>query len=163
MKPEFPTALAYETSLAAAAWQVFADRSVRATLPRVLVETPVPPAFARTHWKGNGLPGFSPACSIFFLQIVVSRWLLVVSCSRRLQANDRRPTTNDRRPTTDDLVASRQIRPRHHRPADLCHGSLQLQVCVLQNWERRRALWRPAVFRLSADGACAGGFGDHKS
>jgi len=33
----------------------FAGEGARATLfPRVRVETPPPPGFARSHWKGNG-------------------------------------------------------------------------------------------------------------
>jgi GTP 3',8-cyclase len=51
---EFPTAVAFGHTLVAAAREVFyAGEGARATLPRVQVETPAPPGFARSHWKGN--------------------------------------------------------------------------------------------------------------
>jgi hypothetical protein len=56
MKGEFPTASACGITLAAAARErVSQGEGARVTLfPRVRVETPVPPGFARSHWKGNG-------------------------------------------------------------------------------------------------------------
>ena len=79
---EFPTAPAFGYTLAVAARDVLSLRSLLAVLrlkaliakvdkdsakfakktnPRVQVETPVPPGFARSHWKGNSRRDF-PAC-----------------------------------------------------------------------------------------------------
>ena len=46
---------------AVSAWEN-ADEHVRGKLPRVLVETPAPPALCRRIGKETSLPGYSPAC-----------------------------------------------------------------------------------------------------
>jgi len=54
----------------AAAAKENADEGVRVTLPRVSVETPVPPALSKAHWKGNG-PADCLAC---FSLPAISTW-----------------------------------------------------------------------------------------
>ena len=56
IKVEFPTGMAFGDTLAALA------RGECCFTPRVRVETPAPPAFAREHWKGNDCRDFSVRC-----------------------------------------------------------------------------------------------------
>ncbi len=61
------------------------------------METPAPPGFARSHWKGNSCRDV-PACLCPFL----GRWPMVVSCwSKFIRSRSPRPRTNDERPTTN--------------------------------------------------------------
>src|SRR6185437_4678522 len=63
--------------------------------PRVQVETPAPPGFARSHWKGNSRRDV-PACCV--LSLIVGQCSLVASQIHTIT----QPTTKDQRPTTND-------------------------------------------------------------
>src|SRR5260370_9057977 len=58
--------------------------------------------------------------------------------------------------------AYRQFRALDPRPADVDHGPLQLQVCVLPHGDQRRGICGTSVRRLSADGADTGWAREHE-
>ena len=114
---KFPTAVACAHSVAAVAREIIRGRGLRLRLhvalhfPRVLVETPAPPALVERIGKETSLPEYSCVFVLLSDQLSVAK-------SQKLMH-----------------VPYRQIRARHHRPADFHYGSLQLQVCVLPDGE----------------------------
>ncbi len=66
MRVEFPTASAHGNTRAAVARDgLLCEGRKGESTPRVPVETPAPPGFARSHWKGNSCRGFSRLLSPF--------------------------------------------------------------------------------------------------
>src|SRR5712692_3063369 len=95
--------------------------------PRVQVETPAPPGPCKDHWKGNGRRQrclrVSLSCATL-THLAISTWRLATSVMCRCRQYSGRAKCQV--PGAKVCGSLRQIRPRHHRSADLHHGSLQL-------------------------------------
>src|ERR1035441_1698214 len=86
-------------------------------------------------WKGNARWGYS-AC--LFPSTAFGSWPLALSLTRSARCKSEQPRTKSRQPTANE--AYRQIRALDPRPADIDHGPLQLQVCLLPHGDQRRGV-----------------------
>ena len=108
----------------------------------------LPRASALERKRSAGI--FPPARLLLKSSMVGSRWPTTPMASTIATSDQKR-------------ASSRQIRPRDHRPADLHHRPLQLQVCLLPHRQRRCSLRRSALCGLHAHGAGASRDGHHES